>query len=58
MEPGGGGRFAALVRKFIGEGVSPDRARGRAAMIGRRKYGAKKMARFAARGRRRAESAG
>lgn len=46
MAPGGGGRFAAMVRA----GVPP----GAAANAGRAKYGAKRMAEFSARGRRRA----
>lgn len=46
MAPGGGGRFAAMVRS----GKSPALA----AYIGRKKYGKKKMAHFAAEGRHRA----
>lgn len=46
MAPGGGGRFAAMVAS----GKSPALA----AYIGRKKYGAKKMARFSAQGRHRA----
>ena len=49
MKPGGGGRFAAMVAS----GKSPALA----AYIGRKKYGAKKMAKFAAHGRERATSA-
>lgn len=46
MRPGGGGRFA----KMVASGKSPALA----AYIGRRKYGAKKMASFSAKGRKRA----
>jgi len=46
MEPGGGGRFAAMVKS----GKSPALA----AYIGRKKYGNKRMAHFSARGRARA----
>ena len=45
MTPGGGGRFAAMVKS----GKSPALA----AYIGRKKYGAKKMASFAKKGRAR-----
>ena len=47
MKVGGGGRFAAMVAS----GKSPALA----AYIGRRKYGAKRMAKMAAHGRERAE---
>ena len=46
MKPGGGGRFA----KMVASGKSPALA----AFIGRKKYGAKKMASFSAQGRKRA----
>jgi len=46
MKPGGGGRFA----KMVASGKSPALA----AYIGRKKYGAKKMASFSAQGRKRA----
>ena len=45
MRLGGGGRFAKLSRK-VGKRL--------AAYIGRKKYGAKRMAKWAAAGRRRA----
>ena len=45
MRPGGGGRFAAMVAS----GKSPALA----AWIGRRKYGASQMSRWAAKGRKR-----
>ena len=44
MKPGGGGRFA----KMVSEGVPP----GVAAEAGRKKYGASKMAEWAAKGRK------
>ena len=47
MKPGGGGRFA----KMVASGKSPALA----AYIGRKKYGAKKMAKFAAKGKARVE---
>jgi hypothetical protein len=50
MKPGGGGRFAKLEGKLSHEkGVSNPRAL--AAYIGRRKYGAAKMAKWSAHGR-------
>ena len=52
MKPGGGGRFAKLEHKLAArKGVSNPGAL--AAYIGRRKYGAKKMAKFSAEGRHR-----
>ena len=51
MKPGGGGRFAMMEDKLKGKVSNPSAV---AAAIGRRKYGAKKMAGFAAKGRRRA----
>lgn len=52
MKPGGGGRFAALKSKLAARGARNPGAL--AAYIGREKYGAKRMANMAARGRRRA----
>jgi hypothetical protein len=53
MKPGGGGRFKALEGKLEQKkGVSNPGAL--AAYIGRRKYGAAKMAKFSAAGRARA----
>lgn len=52
MKPGGGGRFAALKSKLASRpGVTNPGAL--AAFIGRKKYGAKKMAQFSAAGRKR-----
>lgn len=50
MKPGGGGRFKALVKKLKGKGAHNPAAI--AAVIGRKKYGAKKMADWAAKGRK------
>jgi hypothetical protein len=53
LKPGGGGRFAKLVDRLKARGYSEKRARAIAATIGRKKYGAKQMAQWAAAGRRR-----
>jgi len=53
MKPGGGGRFAALKEKLSHRpGVTNPGAL--AAAIGRKKFGAAKMAKFSAEGRKRA----
>lgn len=49
MKPGGGGRFAKCVKDVKGA----DNPRAVCAVAGRKKYGAKKMARWAAAGRKR-----
>jgi len=52
MKPGGGGRFAALKEKLSHRpGITDPGAL--AAAIGRKKYGAAKMAKFSAEGRKR-----
>jgi len=51
--PGGGGRFAKLVGQLRARGYSARRDRATAATIGRRKYGSKQMAQWAAQGRKR-----
>lgn len=51
--PGQGGRFRALVSDLKARGYSEESARAIAATIGRRKYGSRQMARWAAAGRRR-----
>ena len=51
---GSGGRFKAFVSKLKKEGKSEESAKAIAASAGRKKYGAKKMAKMAAAGRRRA----
>jgi hypothetical protein len=53
LAPGGGGRFARLVDRLRARGYSEKSARAIAASIGRRKYGARQMARWAAQGRKR-----
>jgi len=53
LRPGGGGRFARLVDRLRARGYSEKRARAIAATIGRRKYGSKQMAQWAAAGRKR-----
>jgi len=53
LRPGGGGRFARLVDQLRARGMSEKRARAVAATIGRRKYGSKQMAQWAAAGRKR-----
>lgn len=49
---GSGGRFKALTNKLQSEGKSAGAAKAIAASIGRKKYGAKKMASMAAKGRK------
>ncbi|MCS7241253.1 hypothetical protein [Candidatus Caldatribacterium sp.] len=49
----GSGRFKRLVNKLMKQGYSEESARKIAATIGRKKYGAKQMAKWAAEGRRR-----
>lgn len=53
MAPGGGGRFEAMEEKMEGEGKSPASAKAISASIGRKKYGAKRMGKFAAAGKKR-----
>ena len=55
MRLGGGGRFAAGKAKIEAEGKSPESAGAIMAAAGRKKYGAKKMAKWSAAGRKRAE---
>lgn len=50
---GSGGRFAYLVQKLRQRGMPEKRARAIAASIGRKTYGAKRMAAWAAAGRKR-----
>ena len=52
MKPGGGGRFAAGVAKLTAKGESEHEAKAVMAIAGRKKYGAKKMAHWAAAGRK------
>jgi hypothetical protein len=51
---GGGGRFAQLKNKIESSGKSPEAAAAIAAKVGMKKYGKKKMASMAAKGRKRA----
>jgi hypothetical protein len=51
MELGGGGRFKAFASKVEGEGYSAGAAKAIAASAGRKKYGKKRMQKFAAKGR-------
>ncbi len=53
MKLGGGGRFAAFKAKLESQGKSSESAGAIAASVGRRKYGAKRMAGWAAKGRKR-----
>jgi hypothetical protein len=53
MKPGGGGRFAKLKAKLAKKGASNPGAL--AAAIGRKKYGAARMAKWSAAGRKRAK---
>ena len=54
MRLGGGGRFSALVSKLKKAGKPIGAAKAIAASAGRAKYGAAKMAKWAAAGRKRA----
>lgn len=57
-KPGSGKNFAKLVREFKKEGLSEEQARARAAAIGFKKYGKKRMLEMAAAGRRRKAKGG
>ena len=52
MEPGGGGRFAAMVSGLKKKGKSEDSAKAIAASIGRKKYGKSKFQEMAAAGKK------
>lgn len=52
MEPGGGGRFAAMVAGLKKKGKSEDSAKKIAASIGRKKYGKSKFQEMAAKGKK------
>ncbi len=52
---GGGGRFQRLVDKLRGQGKSKESAQKIAAMVGRKKYGKRRFAKLAAKGRKRKE---
>jgi len=53
MKPGGGGRFQALTNHLENQGYDSGAAKAIAASAGRKKYGAHKMAEWAAAGKRR-----
>jgi hypothetical protein len=55
MKPGGGGRFAEGKAKLEGKGLPASEAGAIMAKEGRAKYGAKKMANWSAKGRKRAK---
>jgi hypothetical protein len=55
MKPGGGGRFQKLKGELQSEGKSPEAAAAIAASIGRKKYGAKKMAAWSSQGKKRSK---
>jgi len=52
-KPGSGVRFAHMTAALMRKGHSEKSARSIAATVGRKKYGAKKMAQWAAAGRKR-----
>lgn len=52
MEPGGGGRFAALVGKLKSKGKSEESAKAIAASVGRKKYGKSRFQEMAAAGKK------
>lgn len=56
MKLGGGGRFAALKAKLASQGAANPSAL--AAYIGRKKYGKKKMASMASKGKKRSLASG
>lgn len=54
LKPGGGGQFARMVDAIKKTGKSDKAAKAIAAVAGRKKHGAKKFARMAATGKKRA----
>ena len=52
MKLGGGGRFKKLVKSLKGDGKSAGAAKAIAASIGRKKYGKKKFAKLASKGKK------
>ena len=54
LKPGGGGKFAKMVDALKKKGKSAKSAKAFAATVGRKKYGAKKMATWSSQGRKRA----
>lgn len=55
MELGGGGKFAKLQDELMAEGKSKESAGAIAASVGRKKYGASKMATWSSQGKKRAK---
>lgn len=55
MKPGGGGRFQKFVNSLESKGMSKEQASAIAAAAGRKKYGAERMSKMAAEGRKRAK---
>ena len=53
MKTGGGGKFAAFVKKNESKGESAHEAKAVAAIAGRKKYGKAKMVKMAVAGRKR-----
>jgi hypothetical protein len=58
LKPGGGGKFAKLKDELMGKGKSEESAAAIAATVGRKKYGAKKMATWSSQGKKRANKKG
>ena len=55
MKPGGGGKFQKLKDEITANGKSPEAAAAIAATVGRKKYGAKKMAAWSSQGKKRSK---
>lgn len=55
LAPGGGGRFEKLKDKIVSSGKTPTVAASIAASVGRKKYGAKKMADWSSQGKKRSK---
>lgn len=58
MKLGGGGRFQKLEKQVEAKGKSKDEAKAIAAKVGREKYGDKKMAAMASKGKKKARNKG
>ena len=54
LRPGGGGKFARMVDAMKRKGVPTKNAKAMAAAMGRKKYGTRRFATMAAKGRKRA----
>jgi hypothetical protein len=55
LKLGGGGRFQRLVDRLKAQGKSQESAKAIAAAVGRKKYGKRRFAKLAAKGRKRKE---